>query len=61
VSNHVLAPVVVSPQRACEALDISRWTLRRLIQNGKLTQVQISERRVGITWKSIKELVGEAA
>lgn len=54
-------PLVVSIQRASEELDCSIDTIKRLIAAGKLRKVQVSARKVAVTYSSILELVGEAA
>jgi orotate phosphoribosyltransferase-like protein len=45
--------VVVSKKRAAAALDVSVDTIDRLVARGELESVQVSDRRVGVTWRSI--------
>lgn len=42
---------------ACEALRISKWSLYRLIQEGKLASVTIGARRL-VPRRSVEEFVG---
>jgi predicted site-specific integrase-resolvase len=59
LSETNLPPLAVSPRKAPKTLDVSEDTIERLVQAGKLKCVRISARRNGITWKSLRELVGE--
>lgn len=48
---------ILNLQQVAESLSVCTMTVRRLIDAGKLTKVQVSTRRVGIERKSIKEYI----
>jgi predicted site-specific integrase-resolvase len=50
---------LVTLRRAAELLSVSPATTRRLAEAGKLELVRVSPRRVGISVRSIRELLGE--
>lgn len=57
------APTMLTVPEACERLRISKWTLYRLIQSGRLTSVKIGSRRlisVSSIAKFIEQLESEA-
>jgi hypothetical protein len=45
--------VVVSRKTAAAALDVSLDTVDRLVKSGALEGVDVSERRKGVTWRSV--------
>ena len=60
LSDPNVQPLVVSLKRAAQVLDVSEDTVERLVERGDLRRVQLSARRVGITWHSLQKLIGEA-
>jgi hypothetical protein len=54
-------PFAVSRATAARLLDVSTDHIDVLIQRGHLERVMLGIRKVGITWKSLKRLVGEEA
>lgn len=60
-ATYKVEPLAVSRQRAAVQLDVSTDTIDRLVQAGKLDQIKVGVRRVGITWKSLTKLIGEDA
>lgn len=53
--------LVVSKKTAAAAIDVSLDVIKDLVARGELDQVQVSPRRVGITWASLLRLVGRGA
>lgn len=50
------APTMLTVAEACARLRISKWTLYRLIRDGKLTSVKIGSRRL-ISMRSILHFI----
>ena len=53
--------LVVSKKGAAKALDCSVDTVDRLVARGDLERVQLSPRRVGVTWRSMLKLLERGA
>ena len=51
-----LQPLVVSKKDAAKMIGVSDDTIDRLVDQGDLDRVQLSTRRVGITYKSLRAL-----
>ena len=56
-ANATTPRLVYSTRRAAEALDVSEDTVRRMVAKGDLELVQLSERRQGVTARSIHALL----
>ena len=52
-------PVAIRITRACSELGISRATLYRLIQAGKLTHVRVGAKAAAVTRESLLKLLAE--
>lgn len=52
-------PIAIRVSRACTELGISRATLYRLIQAGKLTHVRVGAKAAAVTRESLLRLLAE--
>jgi excisionase family DNA binding protein len=48
---------VFPPKKVAELLDVSRATIKKLIKNGDLPSIQISDRRIGILEQDLQEYI----
>ena len=53
-------PLVVSRQKAAADLGVCLKTIDNMVGRGQLEKVQISDGRVGITWRSLVKRAGVA-
>lgn len=53
--------LTVSQQEAARLLGLCVDTIDAMAQRGELERVRLSQRKFGITWRSLERLVGQVA
>lgn len=59
INTAIPLPIALRLPRACAELGVSRATVYRLIEAGKLTRVHVGSRAVAVTRESLLELLAD--